>query len=179
MSREMEEISTSEGEVMSKTKQELFPSLSEVLRAKTWAILDVEYIQTTSSHKCIRKFYMLEKGASASLEQEFFPCIQYNDLERKYQKSFRFCRAHIHKLSYNPEERQSSPCSAAAEEINGFVTDNEIEIIMYKGGDVEKFICEELEIPSLNIEQFGVTKAACHDPRLEVHYYYDQLLRFL
>ena len=164
--------------VESDIQQEFFSSLCEVLRVKTWAILDVEYIQTTRSHKCIRKLYMLEKGASSNLEQEFYPCLQYQDLERRYQKSFRFCRAHIHKLSYNPEKR-SSPCSTAIEKIHNFITENEIEIVMYKGGCVEKNLCEELQIPSMNIEEFGVTKAACHDPRLEVHHYYDQLLRFL
>ena len=120
-------------------QQEFFSSLSEVLRVKTWAILDVEYIQTTRSHKCIRKFYMLEKGAFSSLEQEFYPCLQYQDLERRYQKSFRFCRAHIHKLSYNPEKR-SSPCSTATEKIHNFITENEIEIVMYKGGCVENCV---------------------------------------
>ena len=159
-------------------QNEIFSSLSEVLRVKAWAILDIEYIQTTRTHKCIRKLYMLEKGAFSSLEQEFFPCIQYEELERKYQKSFRFCRKHIHKLSYNPEKR-SSPCSTASEKIRSFIAENEIDIVLYKGGCIEKHLCEELQIPSMNIEEFGVTKAACHDPRLEVYHYYDQLLRFL
>ena len=35
---------------------------------------------------------------------------------------------------------------------------------------MEKNICEELHIPSMNIEEFGVTKAASHDPRLEVYH---------
>ena len=61
----------------SDVQQEIFSSLSEVLRVKTWAILDIEYIQTTRSHKCLRKLYMLEKGAFSSLEEEFFPCLQY------------------------------------------------------------------------------------------------------
>ena len=159
-------------------QDEFFSSLSDVLRVKAWAILDIEYIQTTRSHKCIRKLYMLEKGAFSSLEHEFYPCRQYQDLEWKYQKSFRFCRAHIHKLSYNPEKR-SSPCSTASEKIRNFITEKEIDIVFYKGGTIEKNLCEELLIPSMNIEDFGVTKAACHDPRFEVHHYYDQLLRFL
>ena len=181
-SEELQNVEKSEDEASANAEpviqHEIFSSLSEVLRIKTWAILDIEYIQTTRTHKCIRKLYMLEKGTFSNLEQEFFPCLQYHDLERRYQKSFRFCRAHIHKLSYNPEKRSPS-CITASEKIHKFITENDIEIILYKGGNVEKTVCEELQIPSMNIEEFSVTKAACHDPRLEVHHYYDQLLRFL
>merc|ERR1711879_494232 len=77
-----------------------------------------------------------------------------------------------HKLSYNPEKR-SSPCSTVSEKIRNFITEKEIDIVFYKGGTIEKNLCEELLIPSMNIEDFGVTKAACH-PRFEVHHYYDQ-----
>ena len=102
---------------------------------------------------------MLEKGAFSSLEHEFYPCIQYQDLERRYQKSFRFCRAHIHKLSYNPDKR-SSPCSTSLEKIKNYITENGMEIVMYKGGCVEKNLCEELQIASINIELFGVIKSS-------------------
>jgi hypothetical protein len=159
-------------------QHEIFSSFSEVLRLKTWAILDIEYIQTSSVHKCIRKIYMLEKGTFSNLELEFSPCVKYNDMGRRYQKSFRFCRTHIHKLPYNPEKR-SSPCSTATEKIHNFITENGVEIILYKGGNIEKSVCDELQIPSMNIEEFGVVKASCHDPRLEVHSYYEQLLKFL
>ena len=48
-------------------QHEIFSSFSEVLRLKTWAILDIEFIQTSSVHKCIRKIYILEKGTFSNL----------------------------------------------------------------------------------------------------------------
>ena len=181
---QIEELQNSEAQeatsvrLESYIQHEIFSSFSEVLRLKTWAILDIEYIQTSGAHKCIRKIYMLEKGTFSNLELEFSPCVKYHDIERRYQKSFRFCRAHIHKLPYNPENR-SFPCTTATEKIRKFITENDIELILYKGGNVEKSVCDELQIPSMNIEEFGVVKASCHDPRLEVHCYYEQLLKFL
>ena len=43
---------------------------------------------------------------------------------------------------------------------------------MYKGGTIERDICEELDIRSWNIEQMDLAKANCHDPREEVLFYY-------
>ena len=116
------------------------------------------------------------KDGSSDLELNFSPCMRYKELQPRYQRSFRFCRNHIHKLSYSPK-KYSSECADAVSKINNFVVYNDIELILYKGGDIEKELCKELCIKSMNIELIPeIEKINSHDPRLEVNWYYDQIL---
>ena len=155
------------------------PAAEELLMEKNWAVMDIEYITTSNTHRCIRKLYILAKNGKDDLEAEFFPCTQYKDLESRYQRTFRFCHNHIHKLTYIP--KQYSPlCRTAVEKINDFIVYNEIDLILYKGGTIEKDICRELDILSKNIECFkDLVKAHSHDPKFEVNFYYDQILNFI
>ena len=50
------------------------------------------------------------------------------------------------------------------------------ELVFYKGGEIEKNICKELDIQSFNIENFNLEKVYSHDPYVEVNYYYRQLI---
>ena len=148
----------------------------ELLLEKNWAIMDIEYITTSRSHRCIRKLYILAKNGKDELEAEFFPCTQYKDLEKRYQRTFRFCRNHIHKLAYYPKP-YSPWCGTALEKINDFIVYNDIDLILYKGGTIEKDICRELDILSKNIECFkDLKKAYSHDPRTEVDCYFCQIV---
>ena len=47
----------------------------EYFNAKNWALLDIEYIQCTRTHRCIRKLYILAKDGYTDLQLEFFPCV--------------------------------------------------------------------------------------------------------
>ena len=92
----------------------------------------------------------------------------------RYQRSFRFCRNHIHKLSYDPRKWPRIHCADAVLKINNFVVYNDIELILYEGGDIEKELCKELCIKSMNIELIPeIEKINSHNPRLEVNWYYD------
>ena len=51
--------------------------LKELMREKNWAIMDIEYIQTTTEHRCVRKLYMLAKDGYTDRELEFYPCVRY------------------------------------------------------------------------------------------------------
>ena len=148
----------------------------EQLKEKNWALLNIEYIRTSPTHRCVRKIYILAKNGSEELELEFYPCIRFKELEPRYQRAFRFCRNHIHKLSYNPTT-YSPLCGNVLPEINNFITNNDIELILYKGGTIEKDLCEELCITSLNIEYIPeLEKTQSHDPRAEVNWYYGQIV---
>ena len=82
----------------------------------------------------------------------------------------------IHNLSYNPW-KFSPRCSQAQQMLNEFVVRNGITMILFKGGIVERDMCREMSIESMNIELLGEVKKACsHDPRKEVNFYYDQLI---
>ena len=134
-----------------------------LLQEKHWAILDVEYIQTTSTHRCVRKFYILENNGFTHLELNIYPCIRYKDLEKKYQRSFRYCQRNIHKLRYSPR-RFSPECSQVIKKLNEFVVNNNIELILHKGGAIEKELAEKLQIPSFKaIGGGGVTGQTSND----------------
>ena len=148
----------------------------EMLREKNWALMDIEYIRTSQTHRCVRKLYILVDNGYDELELDFYPCVRYKDLETKYKRSFKFCQREIHKLTYNP--KQYSPvCAAVLGNLNEFIVNNDIGFILYKGGTIEKDLCEELDIPSYNIECFPeVEKVHSHDPRTEVYCYFNQVV---
>ena len=152
---------------------------TELLLEKRWALLDVEFIQVTDTHRCIRKMYILAKNGYDELEMEFYPCKRYKDLERKYQKTFRFCRTHIHQLSYNPKT-YSPNCRQVLLLLKKFIINNNIELVLYKGGTIERDLCTALDIPSMNIECLhGIQKVHSHDPCTEVNAYFSQIVEML
>ena len=151
----------------------------DMLTSRCWALLDVEFITTSSIHRCVRKLYILDKNGYTEMEMEFYPCRQYEQLQLKYQRSFRYCKEKIHKLTYNPK-RFTLLCSQALAKLNEFIVYNDITLILYKGGTIEKDLCKKLDIDCLNIECFPeLQKASSHDPCQEVQCYYHQLKKIL
>ena len=148
------------------------------LKTRNWMIMDIEYIQTSKTHQCIRKLYMLSKNGSTESDLDFYPCVRYKDLSRKYQSAFQYCQKHIHKLPYNP--RNYSPlCCHVLKEINDFIVHNAIELVLYKGGMIEYKLCEELCITSMNLEVIPqLKKAYSHNPKVEVNFYYAQIVGY-
>ena len=43
----------------------------ELLSEKRWALLDVEFIRISSTHRCIRKLYILHDNGFTDMEMEF------------------------------------------------------------------------------------------------------------
>ena len=138
-----------------------------------WVILDVEYITISPTHRCIRKI-CIKTRLKQIMELDFYPCKRYRNIEEKYKRSFRFCRAYIHRLSYNPK-KYSPNCNKVLPLIK-FIVDNDVEIIFYKRGPIEKDLCLVLDIASMNIECLeGIQKAKSHVPHEEVDCYFQQI----
>ena len=153
--------------------------LTKLKKEKNWGLMDVEYIRTSKEHCCIWKLYILAKDGYTDMELDFYPCKPYKELEKRYQRSFRFCRAHIHKLPYNSTHKYAPSCHTVLAKVNTFLVYNSIDFILYKGGVIEKELCDELSIPCYNIECFSdLSKVQSHDPQTEVHNYYNQLVKF-
>ena len=151
---------------------------ASMLVEKRWALLDVEFIRTSAAHRCIRKLYILCDNGFIDMELEFFPCVPYKDLELKYQRSFQYCKRHIHKLCYKP--RYYSPeCLKVLPILNEFIVDNDINLILYKGGTIERDLSNALDVSSLNIECFQLEKVQSHDPYVEVNGYFSQIVAML
>ena len=150
--------------------------LKELMQEQKWALMDIEYIQTSEDHRCVRKLYMLAKDGYTDRELEFHPCIRYKSMARRNKQSFHYCKKHIHKLPYYPRV-YASPCSTALEKIGRFIDENNIDFILYKGGEIENDLCADIGIPSYNIESIkDLQKAYSHNPRTEVNCYYSQLI---
>ena len=151
---------------------------SRELLKKHWALLDIEFIRISSTHRCIRKLYILAKNGG-HMELEFLPCVPYCQLERKYQKSFNFCRRNIHRLSYKPK-KYSPACSQVLTLLKEFIINNCVELVLYKGGTIERDLCNEMNIMSFNIECLhGLQKVHSHDPFVEVNCYFSQIMEML
>ena len=113
------------------------------------------------------------------MELDFKPCKPLYELPKFYQRSFRFCENHIHKLSYYPSHKYAPRCSKVLEKINTFIVYNNIDVILFKGGTIERRLCQELGIPSYNLECLSdLGKVESHDPQTEVNGYYRQLVNF-
>ena len=148
------------------------------LKFKSWALLDIEYIQVSKYHKCIRKLYVLTGDGKWDMDMEFMPCIPYHLLSKKYQRSFQYCQRHIHELPYRPKVL-SCPCSLAPDTLKDFTEKYGIDVILYKGGTIERDLCKELGVESCNIEVLrGLKKVYSHNPATEVNLYWDQLYRY-
>ena len=112
----------------------------QLLWQKNWAVLKADYIKTSTTHQCIRKFYILSNNMGKELEFEFLPCKSYKDLTLELQQDFIFCKHHIHKLKYIPNiSRQYVPeFVTALRKLKEFILDNNIDLILYNGGTFDR-----------------------------------------
>ena len=47
--------------------------LVKVMKEKNWGLMDIEFIRTSPTHRCIQKIYILTKNGIDEMEQEFYP----------------------------------------------------------------------------------------------------------
>ena len=87
----------------------------------------------------------------------------WQSLESKYQKCFDYCQSKIHHLEYYPLYAASN-CADAIDTVRDILEWNDVRRVLYKGGDIERKLCQQLAIPSNNIEDYGAPKATSHDP---------------
>ena len=142
-----------------------------------WAVVDIEGIQSTKEHVCVRVMYILSEDGVTDKFIEFVPCLGIAEIDSKYKRSFNYCHYRVHKLSYYPQI-MSGPCSSAGSELKRFITHNNITMIYFKGGQIERRLCESIGVPSVNIERFGAPKVDSHDPRVEVRLHLEFLKQY-
>ena len=145
------------------------------LQQYNFALIDCEGIQATKTHCCVRKVYMLAKDGMTDAEIVFVPCKQFKDLEKKYQRSFRYCYRNIHNLPYSPIDRKLKCCDAASG-VKRFLETVNASVVLYKGGCLEKNICDQLGVECWNIELLGAPKLNTHSPKEEINEHYNFLL---
>ena len=52
------------------------------MQSYNFALMDIQYIQVSKTHRCIRKVYILAKDG-LFLKSDFYPCIRYKDIDRE------------------------------------------------------------------------------------------------
>ena len=147
----------------------------QYILSQNFMLIDCEAIQN-GNHHCIRRMFILAKDGFSSLSREFRPCIDYTDLCEKDRKTFIYCKRNIHKLEYYPSA-YADRCRNSLAIIKDFITTNNINLLLYKGGIIEKRLAEKLNIASYNIEKVGAPKVDSHDPEVEVNTHWNFLLQ--
>ena len=147
-----------------------------------YAIIDIEAISLSKSrgkpgrysktHNCLRKVVVLLYSDKYAV-YEAQPCVRFSDLTDCELKTFDFCHKNIHRLSYYPFEfyRPFTECVNIPEMVKDYLEFNDISIVYYKGGCLEKDLCEKMGFESRDLEKFGVQKAQTHDPLTEVKFF--------
>ena len=147
--------------------------LLERIERENWILIDIEGIQISRLHACYRKVYAIKKNGDSRLCFETIPCMQYHDLQGKYQKAFRYCEREVHRLEYKPKNAWIR-CYETKNRVKWFM-DKGCRLLLYKGGTIELQLAKDIVCDSINIEDVGVKKAHSHDPGTEVHDYWYQL----
>ena len=139
-----------------------------------FAIVDIEGIQVNETHICVREMYILADDGITDYHQEFVACSSFQQIEKKYQNAFIFCKRFIHKLNYYPKKKKSEPCTLAATRLKTFIKSNNIDVVFFKGGVIEKRLCDVAGIRCFDIGSI-VPKVYSHNPRIEVHSHFHYL----
>ena len=113
-----------------------------------------------------RKFYcrelgMIEVGKDVGESHLFDIGICWHELTSKEQKSCMFLTRNIHKLPF-AASRRSIPLAnlnTIVEHFYNTIKRNEESTIGYKGGHFERDLLEQINIPAINLENFGCPKA--------------------
>ena len=154
----------------------------ELLRRR-YAVLDIEGITLDKSrpqpkgkyskiHICNRKV-ALECYDSSTKVYEFSPCVEWKDLLLKPErKSFHHCQHYVHRLSYYPFFPNET-CVNSGIVIKKYLESKDIDLILYKGGTIERSMCDTIGIECRDLELYGVSryKGRVHDPLEEVRYF--------
>ena len=158
------------------------------LKNVKYCILDIEAISLHSRkgrqygpppgafshvHNCTRKMAVQLWNEKTYME-EFHPCLTMNDLSVNEKKSYYWCKRKIHHLDYNPYHG-ARECMDAPNAIMKMIRENEIQIILYKGGVIEKDMAYLIGVECVNLEDFGIAKAPDHNPLNEVAFYHREL----
>ncbi len=138
------------------------------IKNSNYSVMDIKYIQTTKKHRCIRKL-ALQLATSELFVFEFRPCLSWKDLDNSVKRQFNYCKHRIHGLNYTCATHRK--CIDAKELVNEILNWNGINLVLYKGGTIEKDLCAELNMPCFNLEQLGVPKAETHVPEDEIKFY--------
>jgi hypothetical protein len=124
------------------------------------AIIDMDGFSVNG--KFLSKELGFLKVGDATAQSFFFDIsLRWRDLTPKDLRTCKYVQTRIHKLPFGvPAGIDAIPLSALKETVrNLYCNMRKNSLLAYKGGNYEKNLLADLNIPSVNIECFGCPKA--------------------
>ena len=155
-----------------------------MMEKTNYAVMDIEGItlwlngEDQKPHNCLRKVAVLLSSNEHTVF-EAHPCVPYANLTNKEIKTYEYCYDYIHGLEYYPPETYQPfiKCENIPEIVKDYLDFNKISMVYYKGGCLEKNLCEKIGFKCFNLEKIGVPKASNHNPLEEVIFYKEEFER--
>ena len=90
--------------------------------------------------------------------------ISWSQLSSQDRRTAWYVREHVHRLPFHgPLEAQLLPVNRLHDVVTSFFTETRVNAsstVAYKGGNCERDLLAELNIPSVNLEEFNCPKAS-------------------
>ena len=156
-------------------------SLLELINSTNYAIIDIEGIQLEKNrdlwkgrfsrhHHCLRKIAILCRNGDYGCE-ESYPCIKFWEMTDKERRGFNYNRRYVHHLQYYPKNRRDLTCMEMLHNVGNFLELKDINMILHKGGNLERDIANKFGLDHLNLELIDIPVAPTHNPLEEVQFY--------
>jgi len=101
------------------------------------------------------------EGYATSLH--FQPSFKYYQLSAKEKRQVDYVYKHVHALPFNAHPRELAlPSRIVPQVVRALYLLNRchgLDVVAYKGGHLERDLLKKLNIPSLNLEEYGCPKA--------------------
>jgi len=119
-------------------------------------ILDINGFRLSSGEFLVRELgWCTIKGENDS--QHFYSPLRYRDLGYKDRRTVNYVYRHIHGLRFEASFQEAAlPQRDVGAVIQALYHGG---LIAYKGGQIEKEFLEKLNLPSLDLEEYGCPKA--------------------
>ena len=75
-----------------------------------------------------------------------------------YRKTFKYYQRNINNISLAPTNNGSRQCCQANKILKDIMDWNHRSVVIYKGGHIEREMCEEFNIKCFNVEDGGMQK---------------------
>ena len=128
--------------------------MQELSKIKNSFLVDIEAIRI-NNHDCLREIGILHVRTNTYFSKHFIPCEDFYKLLNKDKKSFDFCFYNIHGLTYFPrptlKQQTFLSCCEAPSYLFNLV--GKYATIYYKGGHLERNLCQQLGLKCFDLEQ--------------------------
>ena len=123
-------------------------------------IIDMDRFTVRRKFHC-RELGMIGVGKDAGESHLFDMGIRWQDLSNKEQKSCMFLTKNIHELPFAASRGSIPLCNlnVIVKHFYNNIKQDEESTIAYKGGHLERDLLKQINIPAINLEDFGCPKA--------------------